>query len=1018
MININVDRLKHTLLSMKAITDMKLSQRFFETSESVLKEKWNDADFVKSIEVHYNKLLSRLEGKDDYKVLLKHVNLVKKFREENKSEMEFRTYHQFEEYEEQVAIAYYLHDLNYLNNIYDFYKTIHKKIQKDFNLTNKSKNYGNISFYDKAISECANTKSDYFPYYIEWQSKWKEFVDAFDDNTYEYDYQDERTIVLKIDFKQSYNNLDREMYLQKIHDFQNNDLFKQDSLDAIQKLFTINEMYECQEEECDLDNNIVPYGGPLESHMLANAMILDKLEHIFKEINAKIIGDFGISHMRVDKFLAYADDIAIFIKVKSSNFKKIANDKETLCSLIIELLNNSRDDLRINSDKSHIFTFFGSDLKFQSSLMELIESYTSLSTVNSLMEPDGIIADDFDLKYDNEKDTRTIQAYKRIEEMSKLTKLEFVPLSIDEAKFSKWKKEKTLLWNMKFILEKNKTPEKSKYYFNLLLCNKGFFNDDIDNNKRFDMWWINNVVDLLLELYPINTFEYKYWGKYIYNWYFGNNNDLYNGWCSEDHKKYLGEVLLHQSDYKKSDNSMNNLYQLIEENNLNNAYIIALDHLISKIKWVTKLSRCEYDEINLNNWFFDGDNKIVDDYWSKTKQGIYIYYNNFFKDTNNFLYVRFKHFLQSSKNRIEFIKYMKYMESDLETTIDLNLMSLSDFDISFLKKIKEIYFAYSKFNNQIYNARKQIDKLWKIRILTKTLWANGSLSTQTYTIHNHLHGDVLLKRFISLNRVIPEFRSLVHKNSYSIFGFIGSIYTHDLGMLLNGNVDELFNDNLKSIYNQVSNRVRDYHGQNSSSIIMEWLASFLDIGKDDAYIMSASAIAHVNSISTLPTSDDKVKITALLLSIVDLLDVTFERSTLTSRKLTGDIASDITKKHWMKHYATRRIKSIDLEDEEHSSEGIKKLKIVLSCNKLGLSGDSLNNLEILIKEDIERWLSTLINQLFDIASKNIQGKFNIETDIVVEFDDTTPISKDIIAFREKNNKSFLEILNDLFKNTP
>ena len=84
------------------------------------------------------------------------------------------------------------------------------------------------------------------------------------------------------------------------------------------------------------------------------------------------------------------------------------------------------------------------------------------------------------------------------------------------------------------------------------------------------------------------------------------------------------------------------------------------------------------------------------------------------------LYVRFKKFLASSDNRIDFIKYMDILNSSLDELSDVNEYIVNEKDIIVFSKIHSIHNSYSPY----YEKQKNIvliDKLITIKILTKIL---------------------------------------------------------------------------------------------------------------------------------------------------------------------------------------------------------------------------------------------------------------------------------------------------------
>ncbi|NQZ66129.1 MAG: hypothetical protein HRT99_02845 [Mycoplasmatales bacterium] len=353
---------------------------------------------------------------------------------------------------------------------------------------------------------------------------------------------------------------------------------------------------------------------------------------------------------------------------------------------------------------------------------------------------------------------------------------------------------------------------------------------------------------------------------------------------------------------------------------------------------------------------------------------------------------------------------MKILESDLEKLIDLNETLLTNVDLEYLNIIKTIYYGFGKKMSKI-DMDKKLDKLWKIRMTSKLLWSNGSLSTHTYTSHNEKHGDMLVSRFIQLNRAAPFFRNIISKEKYSIFSLIGSFYTHDLGMLLNGNVESTYNGTLKEIYKKISDESRTFHGRNSSSILLEWLGGFLNIDAIEVSIMSFSAIAHETGIDSLPKCSNKVIINSLILSIVDLLDITQERSTLLSRKLTGNIASNDSIIHWIKHYFVKEITDMSMVKNE------KKInfKITLKYNKFN---DKFNDkLKKIVEWSVKKYMKENLKNLFKYEYYNNEY-YDICICFIFNEENDNNRKLDLNFYKCLNDideKKMMELLNDFIK---
>lgn len=994
------EQLKQTLLALSFVNDMRLPQRHADIKRLISEQKWEDEEYVNWISERRNSIFN-----GDKKVQLSHIKFVKKFPEGQQKGLKenygpkYRVYHKFNSLDDQLAIATFLHDLDLLNGIGGDYKKRWEETNDLLKLDSNSRNYGNISYKNQDY-KCQNKDDMFFPFYKDWQPKWKEFTDSFASKNYD----TEGVVVLKIDFKNSYNNLNWK-------DFLENPKNKID-YKFIYKIIEIMNFYKC--DDCDQKEweHTVPYGGNVESHIISNFLILNKMNNLIKNINNKS------NNYTVDKYLSYADDIAIFIKYSDmSEYNKVytkfsdKDDKNELISHFID--KNDVKYFQLNKDKSDLHF-----IKTRKEKLGLISSYTSISTINSLIEPEYFTNDNIPLNINGlmDKDHKTLnrtqKSLKKLKDIETISKYNFLTTEFNQFKIDEYKVNMNIKSIIYMLFEKSKTNKNKEKLLCMILDNthirKNLFKDfEIDND--FDAIWISNIVDIIYSTDSIpeddKTLSYKFISKWIKKKDVVRLVDPTVKGILNVHKEIF-DCNLKNEDEETAD--IKEVTELYKGDPLSGLILIIRSH--------SELAECNYKKINSNEIFNVllgiNNNGSFKDYWTETKRNMLIFFNNSFGERVPLIYYRFKYFISLSQNRIDYINYMQYLSKDIDKLADVNAHIINNIDTDYLKRIKNIFNSYSSSND---SSKVQVDKLWLIRMTSKILWENGSISTQTYTTHNQNHGDVLLNKFIDINRAIPEFRSSINGEIISIFSLIGSLYTHDLGMLLNGDVDSQLYGRWKRVYNEISQKTRDYHGVNSSSILMEWLGAFLDIDEKDVIRMSMAAIAHENGVENLPTSSSVTKINSYLLSILDLLDNTYTRSSILSRKLTGSIASDISIAHWLKHYSIRELKNIVFTLNHEGDGDYGNIVIEFDCFDLDVQERDRTILEEFIMHDLNKWLKTLVEGMLN----EIRGTKSTLVDLKIKvnwFGKDKYISNiDLEFYRNKSVKATANPLYYIYK---
>ncbi|NQZ66304.1 MAG: hypothetical protein HRT99_03770, partial [Mycoplasmatales bacterium] len=518
MEQLDFEKIKQVLISLLLVNDMKIPQRWYEIKSILKEKKYKDDKFKENIEKSW-KNINNNKGN----INLSHVKLIKKFeKDKDITEENFRTFHMFEKIEDQIAVAAIIHDEKLLNNIAKEYSEITLERNKKYNLFSDSKNFGNISSQPN-LPKCEDKKNDsiFFTFYNDWKEKWSEFVYSFENLEYNFDSK----IALKIDFKNSYYNLNRES-------------FKNSEPTNIKRIFDIADNYVCK--DCELEDKInikeiVPYGGILESHILANILIFDKVNKIIEQINSVS------NNFKVDRVLSYADDITFFIKVNATDD---LDRKRAKSELIDMLLGKKIEELKINLKKSDVFYLYDNN---ERELSRLLDSYTSISVFNALKEPETLLESKVKLKIsentNSENNSRTFNALKRIQKIEELSKykkpINFIDEKIlDEAKENKW-----IATILNFAIPNSTYKERIRFY------------DSLFNNKSFigllEKYYYDEYINafslLILDYHmsndSINENDISFFVKYLFNKY---NSKLskktkailkkITDWCNIPHK--------------------------------------------------------------------------------------------------------------------------------------------------------------------------------------------------------------------------------------------------------------------------------------------------------------------------------------------------------------------------------------------------------------------------------------------------------------------------------------------------
>ena len=144
-----------------------------------------------------------------------------------------------------------------------------------------------------------------------------------------------------------------------------------------------------------------------------------------------------------------------------------------------------------------------------------------------------------------------------------------------------------------------------------------------------------------------------------------------------------------------------------------------------------------------------------------------------------------------------------------------------------------------------------------------------------------------------------------------------------------------------------------------------------------------------------------------------MLDITFERSNIISRKLTGTIASEVTLIHWIKHYVTQKITKYQYSTNKLTINLLAKKTIFEDLE------EEKKYLEPIIKDDLMKWLPKNIREI--LKNNDLKKKFDVE--FKIKWDETSPSYVDFDFYRnikkyskEDIQKLVIEFYNKLLKN--
>lgn len=877
---INVNKLKQVLISLSVINSSKIPQRIYEIKTLIKTKAWNNEDVIKKVKSSYTKLFN-----DDEKIHLSKV-LVKKKKGNEENYWITREFHRYDNIYDQIAVAYFLFDIQFFKSLRAFYKYQNTQLRGNLGIdSTRPTNYGNITFKGDIDDKCSDDQ--FMPFYIDWKAQWRKFIKRIGDLSVE------RCYVVKLDFINAYHELNTDDFVKlHIHIDANTDKNKDN---AINKLINIIKKYEYKNGEKITG---VPYGGTVESHMIANYLILKKLHNICRQINST-------NMFRVIDLISYADDSCIVLK--SSNSKEEINeDDSSEMDVLIQLLNglstkyNFHSVKQDNKTKTHVFK-----INDKKDINLLKNSYSSSSTINALFTTQRISDNDFIIEWKTDQSIydKSDHIFERKELVSKI----YNTYLISSIKWSDFFN----LDNVKFI----------PYLFTHMTIkfnsdqNIGLIIDNLfeyDKQRYFETIGVQEyiIIEALECLYtalecgvPISALC-KLATK-IKNWIKKNDDFI---WLDDGLRYFYNEAT------ETTDSSSTNidtslvikLETYFQSLSGKDEKYESLVNVINKIANMTEKS-CDYTLINIYQLFGfkipGGGSDIL--YWQFTKISIINFFKELFKESEPFLFYRFKQFLIISQNRIELIRNMKHLQRSNDLLPDINRKLINEYDERIFKLIQ--YTPDTLTMGADIEETIKVDTLLCVRELTKLLWENGSFSTQTFTTHNHLHGDKLLLTYYQF-RAKKSIRNLLNYDSIDIYPLIASFYLHDIGLLHNGDIEQLFNDTLKNIYNKISSKVREHHGNKSSDIIINLIASLLNLPKEWILPISYAAISHTDGMDYLNYGGDiRMKNNSYVLAILDLLDITFEREILTSRVITGSIASKETIKHWLKHYTVTSI---------------------------------------------------------------------------------------------------------------
>lgn len=303
-----------------------------------------------------------------------------------------------------------------------------------------------------------------------------------------------------------------------------------------------------------------------------------------------------------------------------------------------------------------------------------------------------------------------------------------------------------------------------------------------------------------------------------------------------------------------------------------------------------------------------------------------------------------------------------------------------------------------------------IEHLILIHKYISSIWKNGSRFLYFYTLHNQEHSIQLIKKVISICKIIDYFQI----KNYDYYIIFLCCYLHDISMAIQPSLDifleeNLFTDELctsfiqkiseltdisniekfkikeimlnafKSVNYYFESISRENHAENSG----EFIEKNSDLNLLDNAVRKEVALisrAHVydsNDVYSLKIKRNNCiseKYLMILLRIADLLDGTRERISLNILRNNIDNMSNESKFHWITHSI---IDSVEIKSEYSSDEQLNN-----NYNLGVFSYLSRENLKekIIIKIRVnESNLTTLLNQEFcehasceiDMEKKNL-----------------------------------------------
>lgn len=720
----------------------------------------------------------------------------------------------------------------------------------------------------------------------------------------------------------------------------------------------------------------IPYGGIVESHIFANILLLNKIQKIIQVINEtlKAVGD---TNSRVLDFVTYADDSIILFRNSSKNNDKVISN---LKKLVDEIKMHDFGD----GSKTRI-------LELNSAREKLRNEYLTPSSINAMFEV--VKRSENRLIFDHEQ-TDTLkeniffkESYKLL--LVKLDKWIYLPSNdVLREVFQEVKKWKRFEYFVIELLKKFNSTRDIEKIWNIVLfvISSSDSNDvnqiELDFSDNWSSFKVNDVLSLVT--FACLNLDYHIFAELKKN--------LDNAYKKLSSKTSDLQWLKHDIDIYIE--SLNNVYS-------NQIFLDSLNKIsVEESSWVESYSRlvtfianygnlsvkeCDFlkiDEFYAFNINVNRENEPI--FWKKTKISFLMFFNKVFEKRMPLLYLRFKRFLLVSENRNEFIEYMHYLNSTLTKRADLNEQAVDKNDNYFFELISKSFSI--EFSDSL-EQNIHVDKLFLTRIFVKILWLNGSISTNLFTSHDHSHGDVLLSRFHEIRASSRFFRSWFRSDSVDMFSLIASFYLHDIGMLIPPRSNEFFYGEFKDIVDKIAQNTRMTHGTNSALFVLEEIGKFLDFSAEVCGMIANATIAHQNGFENILLKNDKDQKNAVVLSLVDLLDVTYERSWILSRKMVGKLASNVTLAHWLKHYATKNI--LIREQRIKSEDGKDVIKIIIKFfintavieNSVGPKAsfsECQKLFETIISQDTSAWFAEILRYIEIESNQKITHKVEFE----------------------------------------